>query len=105
MRRSLLVVMLAALMVVAMGAGAAFAGEITGNGKILKQGDGTLHGRSACAFSGLNDTFIDPETPDADGFFRTQSWGQIPKEGRDFIGPLGFHPGQACNPNIGEPPH
>ena len=35
--------------------GAVFAGEITGNGKSLKQDDGTLHARSHCAFSGQND--------------------------------------------------
>ena len=103
MRRPLLVAFLAALMVLAMGASAAFAGEITGNGKSLKNDDGTLSGRSACAFSGQNDTFTgDPDVPDADGFFRTQSWGQIPKEVRDdFFVPLGLHPGMACNPNIG----
>ena len=104
MKRSLLVAVLAALMVTAMGASAAFAGEITGNGKSLKNDDGTLNGHSACAFSGLNDTFTgDPEVPDADGFFRTQSWGQIPKELRDFVGTVGLHPGDACNPTIGEP--
>jgi len=52
----------------------------------------------------LNDTFTgDLEVPDADGFFRTQSWGQIPKEVRDFLGTVGLHPGDACNPTIGEP--
>jgi hypothetical protein len=56
MKRSLLVAVLAALMVTAIGASAAFAGEITGNGKSLKNDDGTLNGHSACAFSGLNDT-------------------------------------------------
>jgi hypothetical protein len=104
MKRSLLVAVLAALMVTAIGASAAFAGEITGNGKSLKNDDGTLNGHSACAFSGLNDTSTgDPEDPDADGFFRTQSWGQIPKEVRDFVGTVGLHPGDACNPTIGEP--
>lgn len=105
MRRSLLTAVLAALLVMAMGASAAFAGEITGNGKSLKNEDGTLNGHSACAFSGFNDTYSgDPEVPDSDGFFRTQSWGQIDKEVRDdFLTPNGFHPGMACNPTIGEP--
>ena len=104
MRRSLLVVVLAALMVMAMGAGAAFAGEITGNDKSLKNDDGTLNGHSACAFSGQNDTYTgDPDVADADGFFRTQSWGQIDKEVRDFLSTIGLHPGDACNPTIGEP--
>jgi len=107
MRRSLLVVVLAALMVMVMGAGAAFAGEITGNGKSLKNDDGTLNRRSDCAFSGQNDTYTgDPDVPDADGFFRTQSWGQLSKEAKAFLSGLGLHPGKACNPNIGgfEPP-
>lgn len=80
-------------------AGGAIAGEITGNGKSLKTGPHTLHGKSACAFSGLNDTYSgDPSVPDEDGFFRTQSWGQIPKMIRDIIRAFGFHPGDSCNP-------
>lgn len=76
--------------------GAVFAGEITGNGKSLKQDDGSLHGRSLCAFSGQNDEFheLGPEYP------RVQSWGQIPKAVRDSF-PDFLHPGMACNPNIG----
>lgn len=93
MRRSLLVAVLSALLVMAMGVGAAFAGEITGTGKSLKNDDGTLNGHSLCAFSGLDDA-------DDDGFGRTQSWGQIPKEIRDEF-PAFLHPGMACNPTIG----
>ena len=84
--------------------GAVFAGEITGNGKSLKVEDskwGTgLHARSFCAFSGQNDEYhqVSTEHP------RVQSWGQIPKAMRDLFGPLGYLPGQACNPNIGPPP-
>jgi hypothetical protein len=44
----------AAFMVVV--ASTAQAGEITGNGKILKNPDGTLNGKSLCAYSGRNDT-------------------------------------------------
>ncbi len=108
MRRRMLLALLAALMVMAMvlGASPAFAGEVTGTGESLKNSDGTLNGHSICAFSGLNDTYSgDPNVPDADGFYRTQNWGQIPKETRDVIGPLGFLPGMACNPTIGEPGH
>jgi hypothetical protein len=95
--------LLVALLIFA-SAGAALGGEVTGTGKSLKTEDGHLHGHSACAFSGLNDTYSgDPDVPDADGFFRTQSWGQIPKEVRDFIATIGFHPGDACNPTVGEP--
>ena len=79
---------MAALLLIGVGA---HAGEITGNGKSLKNDDGTLNGRSACAFSGLED---DPsETGN-----RAQSWGQIPKMVRDFLRTIGLHPGQACNP-------
>jgi hypothetical protein len=49
----------AALMTVALaiaGISPAAAGEITGNGKSLKNPDGTLNGNSLCAFSGRNDT-------------------------------------------------
>ena len=49
----------AALMTVALamaGISPAAAGEITGNGKSLKNPDGTLNGNSLCAFSGQNDT-------------------------------------------------
>jgi hypothetical protein len=42
----------AGFIVVAMGVSAALAGEITGNGQSLKNDDGTLNGRSVCAFSG-----------------------------------------------------
>lgn len=89
-------------LVLSLGASAAFAGEITGSGKSLKTDDGKwgtgLHARSFCAFSGLNDE----RTADEPG--RVQNWGSIPKAFRDFIGPMGFHPGRACNPNVGPPP-
>jgi hypothetical protein len=90
---------LCAICVLGLGANAALAGEVTGNGKSLKNADGTLNGRSACAFSGLNDTFSgDPGVPDADGFFRTQSWGQLAFSVRAFLRSIGGHPGRACNP-------
>ena len=85
---------------------AGHAGEITGNGKSLKNEDGTLNGKSACAFSGQNDTFTgDPTEPDEDGFTRTQNWGQLPKAVKDFLKSIGFNPGVACNPTRsgGEP--
>jgi hypothetical protein len=89
----------AAISAICLCASSAFAGEVTGNGKSLKNADGTLNGRSACAFSGLNDTYSgDPGVPDEDGFFRTQSWGQLPKALRDILRQLGMHPGGACNP-------
>ena len=101
MRRPLVVVLLALVMVMALGASAAFAGEITGNGKSLKISEHELHGKSQCAFSGLNDWLFESSEPDPDGFGRTQSWGQFPKAVRDGL-PAVFHPGNSCNPN-GEP--
>src|SRR6478735_11917560 len=89
-------------------AGAALAGEITGNGKSLhvdgggKWGTG-LHARSFCAFSGQEDLQFAPGgSKGVPG--HAQSWGQIPKAVRDVIAPLGFQPGRACNPNYGPPP-
>ncbi|MFP5343881.1 MAG: hypothetical protein ACLGIJ_13325 [Candidatus Limnocylindria bacterium] len=90
-----------ALLVLSLTAGAALAGEITGTGRSLKTDDGMwgtgLHARSLCAYSGLNDD----RTAEEPG--RVQNWGTIPKAFRDVIGPLGYHPGRACNPNFGPP--
>ena len=73
-------------LMLAAGSGSAMAGEITGNGKSLKDADGHLNGRSECAFSGLNDTYSgDPSVPDEDGFFRTQNWGQLSKSSKASI--------------------
>ena len=73
--------------VMGLGAGSAFAGEVTGNGRYIAGSDAApLKGKSACAYSGVNDNYAfgNLETdesgnliPDADGFTRTQSWGQI----------------------------
>ncbi len=54
-----------------------------------------LHAKSACAFSGLNDGYIEGEEPD-----RVQSWGAIPKVVRNSFPPF-LHPGKACNPTTG----
>lgn len=93
-----------AALVLSLGAGAALAGETTGSGKSLKvEGGGKwhtgLHARSLCAYSGLNDEITEEEPG------RVQNWGTIPKAVRDMMGPLGFHPGMACNPNIGLAEH
>lgn len=81
-----------------------YAGEITGNGKSLKQDDGTLHGASICAFSGINDNFTGEKDmePDEDGFTRVQSWGQLDQEVRAFLATIGLHPGDACKPGFEE---
>src|SRR5215203_1311215 len=110
----------AATLIASLGASAAMAGEITGNGKPLwtstttiEDGCGpgcdlvfhTLHGRSECAFSGQeDDQFVDasgvPLTTVIKGVpGHAQSWGQIPKAARDFLTDvLHVNPGIACNP-------
>ncbi len=96
-QKTRLSIVLGVVCILSMGASAALAGEITGNGKSLKNDDGTLNGKSQCAFSGRED---DPDS----GEFRgpiAQSWGQFPKSFRDFLASIGFHPGQACNPTTG----
>ena len=56
--RRLLAVASCAAAVVGLGAGSAFAGEITGNGKwIAGSPDAPLHGKSICSFSGQNDNW------------------------------------------------
>ena len=105
----------AAALITSLSASLVLAGEVTGNGKSLhvdgggKWGTG-LHGRSFCAYSGQEDLQYWDENgnplPAAQKGVpgHAQSWGQIPKADRDVIGPLGFHPGRACNPNYGPPP-
>ena len=82
--------MVAAVIVVT-GNGA-FAGEITGNGRLKE-----VHARSLCAFSGQNDGYhIPSEAEDEfDATQRVQSFGQIVR----LVGPIGGIPGVACNPN------
>lgn len=106
MRRTVtrsLVIVAATAAVGILGISSASAGEITGNGKSLKNEDGSLNGASICAFSGLNDTYSgDPDVPDADGFFRTQNWGQVGQEGRAFLTSIGLHPMNSCKPGFEE---
>lgn len=96
MRRSLLIAMLSALMMMVMS-GAAFAGEVNGQGE---ETAARTHANSICAYSGLND---DPtgENPENGPPGRTQSFGQDVRAG--FIDPRLFNPGDAChggsNPN------
>lgn len=99
-----------AALVLSLGASTVFAGEITGTGRSLKVVDGGkwgtfLHARSECAFSGQEDLqYLDATTGQLKAVFtkgvpgHAQSWGQIPKAGRDFLTTLGFNPGIACNP-------
>ena len=121
MFRRMVVFVAMTAMVLAISAVTGSAGEITKNGKrpmvveTISTPDGDhqiLHGKSACAFSGLNDEYIHEyefEGPAgdqiaSDDFGRTQNWGQIPKEVRDFLATVGAHPGDACNGNTGGEP-
>jgi hypothetical protein len=87
-------VVLGVAWILSLGASVAFAGEITGNGKSLKNDDGTLNGKSLCAFSGREDA---PESGDFKSAI-AQAWGQLPKAARDFLTSIGMNPGIACNP-------
>ena len=87
--RTSIVVLVVALFA-AFGAGSAFAGEITGNGKPTAAPD---NANSECSFSGLDD-------PDNDGFVHTQNWGQLSKEQRAFLASIGVTPGTACNGHL-----
>ena len=104
-RATLSLLALVCVVAFAVSANVAFAGEITGNGTPLwtgtdpVTGDHTLHGKSACAFSGQeDDQFLGG--PAAGN--HAQSWGQI---ARHAGGALGGVPGTACNPtkSSGEP--
>jgi hypothetical protein len=90
------VAVVAAAALATVGAGSAFAGEITGSGKWIAGSESApLNGKSDCAYSGVNDNYVlGNPVPDADGFTRTQSWGQVIRN----AGPLGGVPGSACNP-------
>lgn len=98
-----------AALLLSLGAGAVFAGEITGTGRSLKILDGGkwgtfLHARSECAFSGQeDDQYLDAAGNPREVVVRgepghAQSWGQIPKSFRDLLTTWGYHPSQACNP-------
>jgi hypothetical protein len=72
---------------------AAFAGEVTGNGKDTQ---GPAHARSICVFSGKNDS---PTDPFPEGGV-SQSYGQLVSKGLKGELPS---PGVACNPTKGAP--
>ena len=102
--KRMLAVVVCAITMVGVSASSALAGEITGNGKPLWtntqewEAPHILHGKSACAFSGQEDNQF-PDNPDYDpNAGHAQSWGQIPKAGRDFLTSIGSNPGIACNP-------
>src|SRR3989304_3699176 len=91
-----------AAVVLSLSAGAALAGEITGTGKSLEP----LHANSICAYSGLNDdpTGAGPPPGINGPPGRVQSWGQIPKDFRDFLTSIGSSPGDARHAHLTPPP-
>jgi hypothetical protein len=76
---------------VAIAAGPAAAGEVTGNGKPAQ---GASHANSICAFSGQNDS---PNDPFPEGG-RVQDYGQLVRVGLTSEVP---DPGVACNGHSG----
>jgi hypothetical protein len=89
--KRILATAVATLAIVGGTAGAASAGEITGNGRPTPING--YNANSICAFSGLDDMdFLAPVQPGV-----VQNWGSIPKEVRDFLATVGEHPGTACN--------
>ena len=86
----------AGALTLSLGAGTAFAGEITGNGKSTPIR--TYLMSSICAFSGYND---DPEIEPGRTAAHVQNWGAIPKADRDFLATIGLSPGDACNGHTG----
>jgi hypothetical protein len=72
-----------------LSAGAALAGEITGNGKTLEP----LHAHSICAYSGLNDDPLGLD-PDNGPPGRVQSYGQVIRVVGGGV--LGGIPGTEC---------
>jgi hypothetical protein len=93
--KSLLAGVVCAVAVAAVGAGSAFAGEVTGNGKPTA---GPAHANSICVFSGKNDdpnaplSLDESIAPNGPGGV-SQSYGQDVKLGLD---PHVFNPGTAC---------
>ena len=78
-----------AALVLSICATPSFAGEITGSGKRKD-----VNGRSECAYSGLNDEFVEGDLTAP----RVQSYGQLVREG--FIDPTADPRAiSACNPN------
>ena len=95
MRIRAFVAVAACMLVIGLGGSAAFAGEVTGNGKPTA---GPEHANSICVFSGQND---DPDAPLSLDFAVApngpggiaQSYGQNVTLG---LAPQVFNPGDAC---------
>ena len=91
--RLMLTALVCAAALACASASAAFAGEITGNGKPTA---GPAHANSICVFSGKNDdpgAPLDGSGPNGPGG-HSQSYGQDVRLG--LISPHVFNPGMAC---------
>jgi hypothetical protein len=90
-RKSMLVALVSTMAIAGPSAGAAFAGEVTGNGKPTA---GPTHANSICVFSGKNDDPGAPlDGPNGPGG-PSQSYGQELRLG--LQDPHVFNPGDAC---------
>jgi hypothetical protein len=93
-KKSAFVAMVCILAIGGAGASAAFAGEVTGNGKPTA---GPTHANSICVFSGHNDDPTAPTSPplgpNGPGG-HSQSYGQENRLG--LADPHVFNPGDAC---------
>jgi hypothetical protein len=100
--RSRLATLFCTVVVVGASSAAAFAGEVTGNGKPTA---GPEHANSICVFSGQNDDPTAPLSldmsiaPNGPGG-QSQSFGQDVKLGLD---PHAFNPGDACRGGSNSP--
>jgi len=119
----LLVAALCAVVVAAVGATSAFAGESTGNfGRTGKQTpigaapDNAPHAASICSFSGQNpEAFLPADDPDFEAG-RVQNWGHVKNGIKDEVNEAtgghgaaaitdlmhSFGPGVSCNGNSGD---
>jgi hypothetical protein len=107
MTRRLVSAVLGMALIAIVSATAVLGGEVTGTGKSLHIDGGKwptgLHARSVCAFSGQEDLQYTDGTITRGVPGHAQSWGQIPKDFRDFLTSIGSNPGIACNPTKGAP--
>jgi len=122
-KTSLLIAALCAVVIAAVGAGSAFAGESTGNfGRTGKQTpigaapDDAPHAASICSFSGQNPEAFLPTTDPNYEAGRVQNWGHVKNDIRDQVNEAtgghgaaaitdlmhSFGPGVSCNGNSGD---
>ena len=93
LRKAVIAAAIGAIALVGVSGSAAFAGEVTGNGKATA---GPAHANSICVFSGKNDdptAPLDESGPNGPGGV-AQSYGQDVKLG--LASPHAFNPGAAC---------